>query len=236
LNTTAAVVLGAGNGIRMGQAINKVYLEIEGLPIIVRAARPFAQHHDINRLVIVAAEHELDRCRRVFRSAGIKVSAVIAGGETRHASEACALEYLAPNIECGEVEFVLIHDGARPFFDGATLNELLEKAHYSGGAICALPLEDDLAHLNGRFARPMVDRAGFWRAQTPQVFRAQVLLDAYRSAAVSGFEGTDTAASVERVGGTVEVVRGDARNIKITQPEDLVLAESLIGATGRGKR
>ncbi|MGH2750784.1 MAG: 2-C-methyl-D-erythritol 4-phosphate cytidylyltransferase [Actinomycetota bacterium] len=230
------MILGAGNGVRMGQAINKVYLEIEGLPIIVRAARPFALHRDINHLVIVAAEHEIDRCKRVFHSAGIKVNAVIAGGKTRHASETCALEYLAPKIQCGEVEFVLIHDGARPFFDGAMLNELLERARSSGGAICALPLEDDLTHLEGQFAESMVDHAGFWQAQTPQVFRAQLLLDAYRSAAAAEFEGTDTAASVERMGGTVEVIRGDVRNIKITQPDDLVLAESLIKAAGGSRR
>ena len=233
MSATAAVILGAGNGVRMGQAINKVYLEIDGVPIIVRAARPFAVHRDISHLVIVAADHEIEMCRRVFRSAGIAVSAVIAGGKTRHASETRALEYLAPKINDGEVEFVLIHDGARPFFDGATLNDLLDKARSSGGAICALPLEDDLAYSNGQFAKPVIDREDFWRAQTPQVFRARLLLDAYRAAATAGFEGTDTAASVERTGGTVEVVRGDVRNIKITQPDDLVLAESLIRATSK---
>lgn len=238
LSATAAVILGAGSGTRAKQHLNKVYLELEGRPVIVRAASPFARHSSIDHVVVVAAEHEIDLCTRIFDRAGTKV-AVIAGGETRHASEAGALEYLAPMIESGEIAVVVIHDGARPLFDAATLDDLLDSARRSGGAIYGLPLENDLIRLEERNAKQFIDRTGLWRAQTPQAFQAQLLLSAYRAAAESGFEGTDTAASVERIGGTVEILQGDERNVKITFPDDLMLAESLIkgektGAGGNG--
>jgi 2-C-methyl-D-erythritol 4-phosphate cytidylyltransferase len=226
---TAAVILGAGSGLRAERTINKVYLDLLGLPAIARAARPFAAHPLVDEVVVVAANSEIDLCRHIIDDANIPVAAVIEGGDTRHDSEARALEYLAPRIDSDEVELVLMHDGARPLFDGRNLDLLLDQARNVGGAIFALPVDDYLLRTkNGLGEVEIVDDRQLWAAQTPQAFRAGLLLDAFRKAGTDGFHGTDTAASVERIGGSVAVVTGDVRNFKITYPDDFVLAESLI--------
>jgi 2-C-methyl-D-erythritol 4-phosphate cytidylyltransferase len=228
MSATVAVVLCAGTGTRTNHSINKVYLDIGGMKVAARSCRPFHRHPAIDALVVVAAARETAVCTEVFAGAGIPVSGVVVGGATRHASERNAVEHLADRIDSGEIEIVLIHDGARPLFDGADLDELVTRARRSGGSMYGLPLEEGLLFMsNGRVAghRPSV---GLWRALTPQAFRAGELLQAFRSAAREGFEGTDTASTFERFGGRIEMVKGSSRNIKITFPEDFVLAECLV--------
>jgi 2-C-methyl-D-erythritol 4-phosphate cytidylyltransferase len=228
MSSTVAVVLCAGAGTRVNHALNKVYLEIGGVTMAARSTLPFHAHPSIDEVVVVAAERETEVCRDIFSRAGIPVADVVIGGPTRHASERNALEHLSGRIGSGHVEVVLIHDGARPLFDGADLDELVTRARRSGGAMYGLPLEEGLLYMsNGRVDghRP---RTGLWRALTPQAFRADLLLDAFRSAARDGFEGTDTASTFERAGGRIEMLSGSSKNLKITFPEDFVLAECLV--------
>ncbi|MBA3350526.1 MAG: 2-C-methyl-D-erythritol 4-phosphate cytidylyltransferase [Actinobacteria bacterium] len=230
MGRTIAVVLGAGSGERARHAVNKVYLDLGGLPVIARAVRPFIEHRGVDETYVVAAPGELGLCAEVLSGAGCVVHGILPGGATRHASEAGAVEHFAPRIESGDVEFMLIHDGARPIYHGASVVALLDRAREAGGAICGVPLKEELVSVTDHGASGWRSTEDLWCAQTPQVFQAAILLEAFRAAKAAGFEGTDTASTVERMGVPVEIVEGDPRNIKITFPEDVVLAASLVRA------
>ncbi len=227
-----SVILGAGRGIRMGGPINKVLLPINGKPLIVYAIEAFERCTAVNNIFLVAASGEEEQVAKLARYARCKkVRWVIAGGATRHASEQCALEVLRPHIQQGEVEVVLIHDGARPFVAVEKVEQLVRAARAHGGAILAAPLqpEEHIAEVNheGMIVRSY-EREEAWKAQTPQAFQASLLLKAYDQAALDQFTGTDTAASVERLGYRVAVVESTDANLKITTALDLLSAEKLL--------
>jgi len=229
MSATVAVVLCAGAGARAGGSVNKVFIELAGRTILERSVRPFCDHPAVDEVYVVAAPDEIEIVRDVVRRADLDVAEVLAGGATRHQSEDNAIEYLAARIEAHEIDVVMIHDGARPLFDGAGVEELIGAARRSGGAICALPVAEDLVVTAGHEVVRWAAHEGLWRALTPQAFRADLLLRAFRAAGADGFKGTDTASTVERIGGQVAVHRGDLRNIKVTHPEDLAVAEHLAG-------
>ena len=229
---TVAVVLGAGQGTRMGAERNKVFLPLGGTPILAHAIGAFERCLEIDDILLVAHPHELAECRDLARRYELhKVRQIVAGGATRHASESCALAALRGSIERGEIGLVLVHDGARPFVTQRDLRRLLAAVRRDGAAVLATPLRPDetLADVDGSGQVAMVyPAARLWRAQTPQAFGAAALLAAYDAAARDGFEGTDTAASLERAGHAVTIVAGSPHNVKITTPSDLARAEGLL--------
>lgn len=226
-----AVVLGAGQGTRMGHPINKVFLPVNGKPIIIYAIEAFEHCPAVDEILLVAASGEEEQLAKLASSAYChKVRRVVHGGATRHASEQCALEALRTHIEAGEIEIILIHDGARPFIGVEQIENLVAKARVFGGAILATPLqeEEQIVQVDETFTiRNSFEGDTVWRAQTPQAFQAALLLDAYDQAERDQFFGTDTAASVERVGCSVAVVESEATNLKITTAHDLFHAEKL---------
>jgi len=228
VDLTVAFVLGAGRGVRMERAMNKMYLELAGVPMIVRSTSPFVEHPGVDETYVVAAPQEVDRCAEVLASRGCDVDGVITGGASRHASEAAAVAFLGARIEAGEVGIVVIHDGARPLFRPESLAPLLDAARSTGGAILALPLNDELVSVEGSEVTGRRIPGGLWRAQTPQAFEAAGISRAFQAAASRGFEGTDTASTAEHFGIPVAIVPGDPRNIKVTLPEDIAVAESLL--------
>ncbi|HKB49610.1 MAG TPA: 2-C-methyl-D-erythritol 4-phosphate cytidylyltransferase, partial [Ktedonobacterales bacterium] len=159
------------------------------------------------------------------------VIGVVAGGASRHQSEERALAALRPQIEAGALDLLLIHDGARPFVAPDDVARLIAAARTTGGAVLASALAPDevVARVgaDGTLAA-MYGPDELWRAQTPQAFDAAALLSAYERAHADGFEGTDTAASFERLGRAVAIVPGSPDNFKITTPHDLRRAERLI--------
>jgi len=230
--TTAAVVLAAGQGTRMGANRNKVHLTLAGTPILVHALAAFELASSVDEIVLVAHPDELETCGATVAQYGLsKVRAVIAGGATRHQSEEQALGWLRERIEGGEVATVLIHDGARPLITPDEIARLLAATADTGGAVFATTVAADETLLE-------VDDAGqavrSWPsdelalAQTPQAFAARRHLAAYDAAHAAGFEGSDTAASFERAGGQVRIVLGPPTNLKITTPDDLLRAEALL--------
>ncbi|WP_165423321.1 2-C-methyl-D-erythritol 4-phosphate cytidylyltransferase [Ktedonosporobacter rubrisoli] len=226
-----AVVLGAGQGTRMGQPINKVFLPVNGKPVIIYAIEAFEHCPVVDEIVLVAAAGEQEQLTKLAYTAQChKVRRVVQGGATRHASEMCALEALRPQIQAGEIEVILIHDGARPFISAEKVQQLVEKARDLGGAILAAPLqeEDLIVQVSETHnIQKCFEGEQVWRAQTPQAFRASLLLDAYDRAQQDQFVGTDTAASLERVGYPVAIVESDVNNLKITTAHDLLHAEKL---------
>jgi 2-C-methyl-D-erythritol 4-phosphate cytidylyltransferase len=224
-----AVILGAGQGTRVGYRVNKVFLPINGKPIIIYTVETFERCRAIDEIILVAAAGEEEQMMRLARHAQCpKVSRVIRGGPTRHESEQCALEVLRPGIDAGDVEIVLIHDGARPFVAVEKVEQLIARARELDGAILATPLQEEerVAQVGSeRYVQRSFEGQQAWRAQTPQAFQASLLLKAYDQAKRDVFVGTDTAASVERIGGHIAIVESDASNLKITTAHDLFLAE-----------
>jgi 2-C-methyl-D-erythritol 4-phosphate cytidylyltransferase len=220
---TAVVILAAGSGSRVGAEVNKVLLSLRGVPVLVWSLRDALALPGVRRiLLVVRSEDRAAVGEAVAPHLGDREVLVVDGGATRHASEWAAMQVLAADVESGEVEVVVVHDGARPLAGQQLWRAVVEAARKSGGAVPMVPVtqlvHDDLA--------PVTDPVG--GVQTPQAFRAGDLLAAYRAAAREGFEGTDTSACVAAYGDVVvTAVAGSALNLKVTFPEDVALAEEL---------
>lgn len=221
----AIVMLAAGEGRRSGHHTNKVLLPLAGRAVFTWSIESARRLEAVTRTVLVIREEDRDMVTATLeREVGPPDVEVVVGGDSRHASEWRALQALAPAIQAGEVDVVVIHDAARPLATTSMFASVIEAAHEHGGAI---PVRDQghLTALDDGDQPP--DRVV--AVQTPQAFRAGSLLDAYRLADTDHFVGTDTASCIERYTDVpVLCVPGDAGNIKITFPEDLFLAERLL--------
>lgn len=231
MKRVVAVVLGAGQGTRMGRPINKIFLPINGKPVILYAIETFERCPSVDEILLVGAVGQEEQLSKIAYHANCrKVRTIVPGGATRHASEQSALNALRQSIDTGDVEIVLIHDGARPFISVDKVELLIRKARESGGAILATPLQEEehIAFVGpDRFIQHGYEGQHAWHAQTPQAFQADLLLNAYDQAERDQFYGTDTAASFERMGCSVAIVESDTSNFKITTAHDLLLAEKL---------
>jgi 2-C-methyl-D-erythritol 4-phosphate cytidylyltransferase len=222
--TAAAVVLAGGSGTRLGAEGNKVYLPLAGRPLLAWSLGAFAEAPGVGRLVLVTRPADRSLAAEAVRATNARVD-VVDGGTTRHDSEWAALRLLAPAIRAGELDVVAIHDGARPVVSQRLIADAVAAAREHGAAIPGVPLTDvadrDLTPVAGILTR----------VQTPQAFRADLLLAAYEQADAECFTGTDTAACVERYAGVpVHCIRGDPRNVKVTYRADLALAEHLLSS------
>lgn len=232
MQRTAAVVLGAGSGSRVGAtvdgvAVNKVLLDVAGVPVLARSVRTaLTAVGTAGRVLVVVRPGERTAVAAALAPhLGGDEVALVEGGATRHASEWQALRALAPAIEAAEIDVVAIHDGARPLATVDLWRATILAATTHGGAVPALPLRGlatrDLRAVSGAVVG----------MQTPQAFRAPALLAAYRAAAEDGFEGTDTAACFAAYAGPdhrVVAVPSTSLNLKVTFPEDVVVAEALL--------
>ncbi|MFI5274125.1 MAG: 2-C-methyl-D-erythritol 4-phosphate cytidylyltransferase [Ktedonobacterales bacterium] len=227
-----AVILCAGQGTRMRAGRNKVLLTLGGEPLVLRTIAAFGRTDAIDEIVLVAHPHEVDALRALVAGPALaRVRDVIAGGATRHQSEARALDQLRPRIASGEIGVVAIHDGARPLVAPADIAALVAAARAQGGALLGAPVgpRTQLARLAADGAiTALLPGVDLWRAQTPQAFAARDLLAAFDAARDAGFEGTDTAATYERLGHPVALVAGAPANLKVTTPADLLRAERLL--------
>ena len=224
--TAAAVVLAGGSGSRLGAEGNKVYLPLAGRPLLAWSLEAFARAPGIGRLVLVTrpADRALAaEAARATQTEGATETEIVDGGPTRHDSEWAALRLLAPAIRAGELDVLAIHDGARPVVSQRLIADVVAAAREHGAAVPGVNLtgvaRHDLTPVPGTLVR----------VQTPQAFRADLLLAAYEQADADCFTGTDTAACVERYAGVpVHCIPGDPRNIKVTYRPDLALAERLV--------
>lgn len=222
---TAALIVAAGSGQRLGSATPKQYLPLAGRPLLRHALDRFAGHPGIDAvLVVVGPGQEAEYGRAV---AGLDLAPPVAGGATRQASVRHGLEALAADPP----DRVLIHDAARPLASAALIGRVLDALDRADGALPVLPVTDTLKRVEGGLATAGPDRAGLVRAQTPQGFRFPAILEAHRRLAGSAL--TDDAAVAEAAGLAVACVAGEERNLKVTVPDDLALAGFLL-APGRG--
>ena len=220
---TAVVILAAGSGSRVGAEVNKVLLPLRDVPVLVWSVRDALALPDVRRLVLVVRPEDRAAVEAaVAPHLGEREVLVVDGGATRHASEWAALRVLADDIESGDVDVVVVHDGARPLAGLDLWRSVVDAAREVGGAIPVVPVTQ-LLHAD---LTPVTEAVG--AVQTPQAFRAGEVLAAYRAAAEDGFEGTDTAACVAAYAGVpVVAVPSTALNLKVTFPEDVALAVEL---------
>ncbi len=227
--TAAAVVLAGGSGTRVGADRNKVYLPLAGRPVLAWSIAVFAGMPEIGVVVLVARAEDREVAQEVLGGLGDAAGGVevVTGGSTRQDSELAALRHLAPRIESGEVDAVLLHDAARPLAGRALVTAVLAAAREGGGAVPGLRRDDLAAAAPDGVALSGPVPEGLVAMQTPQGFRAAPLLAAYEQAAREGFAGTDTASCMERFAPGVPIrwVRGEERNFKITYAHDLIVAE-----------
>jgi 2-C-methyl-D-erythritol 4-phosphate cytidylyltransferase len=222
----ALVVLAAGEGSRVGHDTNKVLLPLAGRRVFTWSIRWAHSLPQVRQVVLVIRESDRELVARALERELPDVDVtVVVGGRTRHESEWSALQTLAPGIESGGTDVVVIHDAARPLAGAQVFLDVISAAAVYGGA---LPVRDQPALTSLDHARQSELRRTV-AVQTPQAFRARPLLEAYSRASADAFVGTDTASCVERYTDVaVRCVAGDAGNIKITFPEDLFLAERLL--------
>ncbi len=211
----------------MGAEVPKAFLSVLGEPILLRAVRPFEACADVHRLVVVVPEELRARAEEMLGSL-TKLEAVIAGGPERTHSVFRALQA----IPRGVADILLIHDGVRPFVTPEEIARVIARAREKGAAILAVPLAETVKEVEGERIVSTLDRGRLYLAQTPQAFRATILREAYERAMREGIVATDDAALVERCGWPVVIVEGSVRNLKITWPEDLLVAEALLRARG----
>lgn len=220
----------AGQGRRMRAGCNKVLLTLGGEPILVRTLRQFARVPAVGECIVVAGAQETAEVEAMLaaaeRRAPLPPWRVVVGGAERQYSVANGL------AACSKAaEVVLVHDAARPLIRPAVIEAVIEAARAHGGAIAAVPEKNTVKVVDA--AGVVVStpaRSTLWAVQTPQGFRREILCAAYAQAAADGFLGTDDASLVERLGRPVHVVMSDYRNLKVTTPEDLVMAEALLQA------
>ena len=224
LQPCGAVIVAAGSATRMG-GIDKVMADLGGEPMIVRTVRAFQNCEAITSIVIVTREDLIrpisDLCRDMK-----KVAAVVAGGKSRQESVHLGLNALPKGTKLAAV-----HDGARPLVSWQVIDRVVRAANTYGAAAPAIPVKDTIKVVQGRLVKETPDRSSLMAVQTPQVFDFDLLRGALRKAEEDGAQVTDDCSAVERTGMRIKIVEGDERNLKVTTPMDLKIAELLLEET-----
>ena len=218
--SAGAVIVAAGRSSRMG-GVDKTFAPLLGAPLIAHTVERFEAHPGIGEIALVLAGESVARGRELASSRGWrKVTQVCAGGERRQDSVYNGLTALSP------CDLVMVHDGARPCLDDATLERGIEAAIEHGAAVAGMPVKDTIKRVSpGLLVEETPERARLWQAQTPQVFRYGLLLEAHR---LCGADVTDDAAMVESLGHPVRMFEGAYENIKVTTAGDLAIAEAFL--------
>lgn len=224
-----AIVVAAGKGTRLGGKGPKQFLELGGTPVIIHTLTQFERCKQINEIIVVLPADQTAAFLPYAKEFGLmKVSRVVAGGATRAQSVQCGLAVI------GTAQIVAVHDGVRPFVTPEEIDRTVSAAAATGAAVLTATVADTIKETAGGRVIRTLPRANLRRALTPQCFRYEVLKRAYDGLAeieAQGTEVTDDSLLVERLGVEIASVEGSARNIKITQEEDLALAEAILEAS-----
>ena len=222
LQHCGAVIVAAGNASRMG-GIDKVMAQLGGEPMILRTVRTFNECDAIKEIVVVTRPDLIVPISHLC--AGLtKVKAVIAGGATRQESVELGLHGLSD-----KVKLAAIQDGARPLVTWQVIDRVVRAANTYRAAAPAIPVKDTIKVVTGGVVKETPDRSTLQAVQTPQVFDIDLLRGALKKAKLDGAAVTDDCSAVELMGMSVKIVEGDERNLKVTTPMDLKIAELLLG-------
>lgn len=221
LKRCGAVIVAAGSASRMG-GIDKVMVPLNGEPMIARTVRAFQNCDAISEIVVVTRQDLILPITSLCAQMD-KVQAVVAGGSSRQESV-----HLGLNALSGKCKLAAIHDGARPLISWQVIDRVVRAANTYGAAAPAIPVKDTIKVVQGGVVKETPDRASLQAVQTPQVFDFDILRGALKKAKQDGAQVTDDCSAVERIGLTVKIVEGEERNLKVTTPLDLKIAQLLL--------
>jgi 2-C-methyl-D-erythritol 4-phosphate cytidylyltransferase len=220
----SAIVVAAGQGLRLKAAQPKPLVKIGELPAIIYSLGTLNKHPDIDEIIVVISAGNQKAITQAVRSYSFKkIKAFVLGGKRRQDSVDNGLKEVSANIN-----WVLIHDSARPFIDSKSITEVILAAKKNGAAILGVPVKATIKSIKfGGMVDRTLDRSSLWEIQTPQVFKKELILRAYKE--YSKGNVTDDASLVEKLGKKVKLIPGSYKNIKITTKEDLLFAEAIVG-------
>lgn len=220
----SAIILAAGAGRRLKALAPKPLVEIRGRPAIIYSLESFDKHADIDEIIVVTSARNKAAIAKAIRNYSFKkIKALCLGGRRRQDSVSRGLKAVAPGSN-----WVIIHDCARPFIDGRLITKVISAAKKTGAAILGVPVKATIKSVKeDLWVDKTVDRGSLWEIQTPQVFKKELILEAYNKYSRENF--TDDASLVEKLGKNVRVVPGSDENIKITTSVDLLFAREIAG-------
>ncbi len=222
----SVIIAASGTGKRMKSAVAKQYIELKGRPVLSYTLEAFDKSSHIDEIIIVCGGNDIEYVKhKIVEKYGFgKVKAVVGGGKERQDSVYNGLK--AVSEDC---DIVLIHDGVRPFIEDKYIAELIKSAYECGGCVMGVRVKDTIKvcdEIGNITDTP--ERSTLWAAQTPQCFKYDVIMKAYKSAFAEGYYGTDDSMLAERTGVRIKMVEGSYNNIKLTTPEDLDLGEKIL--------
>lgn len=221
----SAIIAAAGMSNRMGSKINKQFIAIDNKPILVHTLEKFEECKYVDEIILVSKEEEVDYCRKeIVRKFGFnKVAKIIRGGKERQDSVYNGLLALNENTD-----IVLTHDGARPFVKVDHIIAGIKGVIDYGACVIGVPVKDTMKVINQEnIVHHTPKRSLLWAAQTPQCFWAHLIKQGYEYAMNEGIIATDDSSLVEKMGYDIKMIMGSYDNIKITTPEDILIAETL---------
>ena len=219
-----AIILAGGKGRRMGSKISKQYIELKGKPILYYTLTKFINCKDIDNIVLVLPKDEIDYCTKsILKKYSLKVDKIVEGGKERQDSVYNALK------EIENSEIVLIHDGARPFISNRIIEEGIKFAELYGAAAPGVTPKDTIKIKDDfSFSKETPNRNTLVSIQTPQVFKLDIIKECHEKVKNDKIVVTDDTMVIEMYNNKVYLYDGDYTNIKVTTPEDLILAEKLV--------
>lgn len=226
MSKVTALIPAAGMGRRMGKAVAKQFLPLGDKPMLAHTLLAFQRASEIDEIIPILSKEDMESCLRdVIEQYHItKVRTLVVGGKERQDSVMNGLQKLEK-----DAAVVLVHDGVRPFVTAAMIKESVDLAKKGDCIAVGVPLKDTVKVVDDKqLVRQTLERSRLWAIQTPQAFPVKILKQAYERSYREKMYGTDDATLVERTGGKVRVIMGSYENIKITTPEDLILAEEIL--------
>ncbi len=241
-----AIILGAGNSIRIGGKTNKVFLKIAGKPLIYWTIRTFEKHKLVSGIISVVKKKEFAQMRKIVKDYSFsKIIFIVKGGKMRQDSayqglkaienvsretfvgvDPCVYPNSIQRLKIKKSDIVLFHNAANPLVSQEEITKVIAAAKKHGAALVAQPVKDTVKQINnGLFVKKTLDRRKLWLAQTPQAIKYELAKTAFGIAKKQGFYGTDDVSLVERLGKRVKIIPASWQNIKVTTKEDLVFAE-----------
>ncbi len=226
MSKVTALIPAAGRGKRMGKTVAKQFLPLGDKPMLAHTLLAFQRATAIDEIIPILSQEDLEAClQEIIEQFHItKVKTLVVGGKERQDSVANGLQKLEK-----DASVVLVHDGVRPFVTPEMIKEAVDHARKGECVTVGVPIKDTIKEVSDKgMVRHTLERSRLWAIQTPQAFPVRTLKHAYEEASKQHMYGTDDATLVERAGGTVRVIMGSYENIKITTPEDLLLAEEIL--------
>jgi len=226
-----AIIVAAGKGLRMQSKQKKQYMELDNIPVLTRTMMAFESHGKINDIILVLPADDIEFCSKtIVQPFDFKTPVhLVNGGQTRQDSVFSGLVKAGELSKYFDKTIVLIHDGVRPFIDKKIIDTCMDKAKANGACIPGVKITDTIKQvLDNEWISKTLDRDKLYRAQTPQVFKLDIVLKAFEYAKTTSFSGTDEASLLEHAGIPVSMTKGSEFNIKLTTREDLVIAHYLL--------